>query len=278
MKSNSDVDLMNEILINEDFSLFTAGSEETPDTECLCLLDGSVDSPKIDSKYTQQSGWTGGRVYQAGGVAALIPLADGLSAVLNTPYCDYSGNLTVTFRMKSIDPSGRTFFFLNCLRNGIDIPKDCIDKDGKYVYYKYNLKNEEGWKEFTVEFNNCSADADDFLQFNCYGQVLLDDFKVVAHNDFIAAPRLRDAKDFTYDGFTATWDKMRVAESYDVKAYYKKTQRPDDIVISASPEFLLKPEAQYLDFGKLIASKVDKHTGKYTGENCWGEEKVKRLV
>ena len=26
-----------------------------------------------------------------------------------------------------------------------------------------------------------------------------------------------------------------------------------------------------------MASKVDKHTGLYDGENCWGEEKVKRL-
>ena len=27
----------------------------------------------------------------------------------------------------------------------------------------------------------------------------------------------------------------------------------------------------------LIASNADKLTGKYNGENCWGEEKVKRL-
>ena len=62
-----------------------------------------------------------------------------------------------------------------------------------------------------------------------------------------------------------------------LKNYYHTTKLADDIIISASPEFLLKPIATRLNFGKLIASRVDMHTGKYTGENCWGDEKVKRL-
>ncbi len=59
--------------------------------------------------------------------------------------------------------------------------------------------------------------------------------------------------------------------------YYKNQMNETDIIISASPEFLLKPICEMLGIKRLIASKVDKHTGKYTGENCWGEEKVKRL-
>lgn len=59
--------------------------------------------------------------------------------------------------------------------------------------------------------------------------------------------------------------------------YYKKQIHPDDIIISASPEFLLEPICERLGIRHLIASKVDKHTGKYDGENCWGPEKVTRL-
>lgn len=59
--------------------------------------------------------------------------------------------------------------------------------------------------------------------------------------------------------------------------YYKAQKQSDDIIISASPEFLLKPICERLGIEKLIASRVDKLTGKYTGENCWGEEKVIRL-
>ena len=48
-------------------------------------------------------------------------------------------------------------------------------------------------------------------------------------------------------------------------------------VISASPEFLLKPFLNKWKNISVIASVVDKKTGKYTGKNCKGEEKIKRL-
>ncbi len=53
-------------------------------------------------------------------------------------------------------------------------------------------------------------------------------------------------------------------------------KRPDDIIISASPEFQLAPICRKLGV-KLIASRVDKYTGVYTGQNCEGKEKVRRL-
>lgn len=63
---------------------------------------------------------------------------------------------------------------------------------------------------------------------------------------------------------------------YKIKDFYKKQKKKDDIIVSASPEFLLKPIAQKYHF-KLIATKVNKKTGKLIGLNCHGEEKVKRL-
>lgn len=62
-----------------------------------------------------------------------------------------------------------------------------------------------------------------------------------------------------------------------IKQMYRDRQLGDDIVISASPEFLLKPICERVGIKHLIASRVDKRTGAYTGENCWGEEKVNRL-
>lgn len=59
--------------------------------------------------------------------------------------------------------------------------------------------------------------------------------------------------------------------------WYSRQHRENDIVISASPEFLLKPICQQLGIGHLLASRVDARTGKYEGQNCWGTEKVKRL-
>lgn len=57
-----------------------------------------------------------------------------------------------------------------------------------------------------------------------------------------------------------------------VKSWYKDRQKDDDIIISASPEFLLKPICERLGIKNLMASKVDKHTGLYDGETV-GEKK-----
>ncbi len=69
------------------------------------------------------------------------------------------------------------------------------------------------------------------------------------------------------------WDK----HEHNILEYYKKQRKEDDIIISASPKFLLEPICKRLGIKDLIASRVDKKTGKYSGENCWGPEKVRRL-
>lgn len=62
-----------------------------------------------------------------------------------------------------------------------------------------------------------------------------------------------------------------------LKPWYLRNHQADDVVISASPEFLLEPVCKRLGIPSLMASRVDKHTGKYTGRNCHGEEKVRRF-
>lgn len=52
--------------------------------------------------------------------------------------------------------------------------------------------------------------------------------------------------------------------------------RAGDLVVSASPEFLLAPACERLGVG-LLASKVDPVTGTCLGLNCRGEEKVRRF-
>ena len=62
-----------------------------------------------------------------------------------------------------------------------------------------------------------------------------------------------------------------------VKTWYKEQQKQDDVIISASPEFLLSEISSRIGIRNLIASKVDKKTGLCLSENCYGEEKVKRF-
>lgn len=71
----------------------------------------------------------------------------------------------------------------------------------------------------------------------------------------------------------------RFWDSHQEKIYswYPEQQEQTDVVISASPEFLLEPICARLGIRHLMASRVDAKTGSYTGVNCWGPEKVLRF-
>lgn len=68
------------------------------------------------------------------------------------------------------------------------------------------------------------------------------------------------------------WDKNYSG----IEGWYLSQRKDDDVIISASPEFLLKPVCDKLGV-HLIATPMDKKTGKIIGENCHDAEKVKRF-
>ena len=76
------------------------------------------------------------------------------------------------------------------------------------------------------------------------------------------------------DGAVADFWKLNFSR---IKAFYRETHRPDDVVISASPEFLIAPACALLEIKVVMGSPVDKHTGIFSGPNCHGEEKVRRF-
>ena len=61
-----------------------------------------------------------------------------------------------------------------------------------------------------------------------------------------------------------------------VYGWYLNQKQEDDVIISASPEFLLEPICKTLGVA-LIASLNDARDGTFTGLNCYGEEKVHRF-
>lgn len=62
-----------------------------------------------------------------------------------------------------------------------------------------------------------------------------------------------------------------------IRPWYRSRQQSGDVIISASPEFLLRPICRELGVAHLIASPVDVRTGEFLGENCRGEEKLRRF-
>ena len=62
-----------------------------------------------------------------------------------------------------------------------------------------------------------------------------------------------------------------------IKRFYLEKNHDKDIIISASPYFLLKPISLDLKVKDLIASDVSKKTGKFKSQNCKGIKKVEYL-
>lgn len=68
------------------------------------------------------------------------------------------------------------------------------------------------------------------------------------------------------------WDEHRK----NIYVWYYKKKNSSDVIISASPRFLLEPICRELNVN-LICSEVNIKNGDYIGLNCFGEEKVSRF-
>ncbi len=62
-----------------------------------------------------------------------------------------------------------------------------------------------------------------------------------------------------------------------LQGWYLSQKEEDDLIVSASPEFLLQPLCDSLGITRLVASRVEPKTGRFLGENCYGAEKVRRV-
>lgn len=143
--------------------------------------------------------------------------------------------------------------------NIYDFDKTIYDGDSTAAFIKYCAKNYK--KTFVTLIPTAWA----FLLY-MLGIYTKTQFKERMYRFLRYIPDI----DFALNDF---WD----THECNILDYYTKQKQETDIIISASPEFLLKPICERLGITRLIASKVNAHTGEYDGENCWGEEKVKRL-
>lgn len=63
-----------------------------------------------------------------------------------------------------------------------------------------------------------------------------------------------------------------------IKSWYLERKRENDVVVSASPEFLLRPICARLGIELPIATRMDPRSGRIQGRNCKGAEKPLRFA
>ena len=143
--------------------------------------------------------------------------------------------------------------------NVYDFDKTIYYGDSTADFYLFCLKRHK--KILTLAPSLLGA----FLKFYVFKRGTKTEFKEKMYRFLTFCDTEKDVKDF--------WKEY----IGNIKPFYLEQKEDDDVIISASPEFLLKPVCKRLKIKDLIASKVDMQSGKYSGINCHGKEKVKRF-
>lgn len=191
----------------EDFSKFTAGSEDNPDTTPVTDSNGT-----IDDSYTLQPGWSGGGVYQAGGTA-YIGMYQGETGYLTTPVVDVSDNdgmFRISFRAKSLLSDGDQLTFLHL----------CTEDMFSMSSMTFILTNE--WKAYSTTLTLGTAN-DYFQMWTNNGEWLVDDIKIESGGT--PAPVILPATNFTGTSFTANWEPVDGAVEYLLSVFYEDSEQ-----------------------------------------------------
>lgn len=204
-------------VIWEDFSKFTAGSEETPDaTEVNDLSTGA-----IPDELTLTPGWQGRGVKQAGGVAYVGTYDEygwDETGYLKTSSADLSANggvCTVRFRARSASAEGD------------EVAVQLANPTNTYLdQQRVQLTTE--WQDYEVKLNNGTADA--FIHFySVWHEWYVDDIAVLTEG----IPSPENLHVTSYKGYESTfaWSPTDEAEKYKVQVYYWNTTQKEYIYV-----------------------------------------------
>ncbi len=144
------------------------------------------------------------------------------------------------------------------MRNAYDFDGTIYDGDSSIDFYFYCLKK----KPFIIFF----------LPIQIYGIILyclkIKNKDYMKEKIFSFLREIDDVDKYVNDFWEKNYNK--------IKSWYFNQKKTTDIIISASPEFLLKGLEKKLNIEKVIATKVNKKTGKFESKNCHDYEKIKR--
>lgn len=208
------------VVVEEDFSLFTAGSEAEPDSE-----DITTDYYTIKNEYTHTPNWSGYNVHQAGGACALLQYIDSYYNEVNyghisTPENELYGEATVTFRARraySNPDNGELWLSL------------CDNSYGVLDDITFELTNE--WQTFTWTTTEGTFNNRNIFQFSPQeGEILVDDIKVTRVRNKIPGTSVLNPINVSTTEFIARWYAIQSDNNaeYVFNAYY--LDMPQEIV------------------------------------------------
>lgn len=142
--------------------------------------------------------------------------------------------------------------------NVYDFDETVYLNDSSKEFYVFNLKRNPKLAKYWPRQSKAALDYK-------RGKITKTEMKTIFYEYFQS---VEDIHQKVLDFWQDNQDKIR--------PWYLNQKQSDDVIISASPEFLLKPICDKMGV-HLIASDVDPLTGVNRQENCYGVEKVHRF-
>lgn len=217
-------------LLEEDFSLFTAGSEAEPDTVNLCI---DHENGILDPNYFHEPGWFGQFVYQAGGCAYM---GNWYYGFIDTPEFEMAGSVHFSFRARLQD-GNQTMTFIGL----------CVDPMNPNIVDLQSCYITSEWQTFEFDLSNPNS-CDAFIQINCYNEWFLDDLVVSRELNFTPAPIALEATDYTMEGFTANWSEVTTAESYLLTLFKRNYYGPEQVTVAPESFEGINNDGQWIDY------------------------------
>lgn len=221
-----------QIILSEDFSKFTAGTEEAPDTVAINSNDDYFQSPG----YFQTSGWRwGGDLCQAGGIALLKK-----STSLSTPEIDLDGYFEIKMRVKRVSPGKELLDF------AWDMP---------YAGASGSVEISDEWSEVKLSDIGWSGGLSRISMSASNSDILIDWIEVSLTS--LSQPQLQAESNLKYDGFTASWNPVVGADEYIISGYAQKTVGEDSICVIADLNFDNIKDTGYTEDAPYVETSKD---------------------
>ena len=191
-------------VVDENFAKFTKGSESNP----VPLED---DGYYIPDDLTNQPGWAGRGIAEAGGACAILYYDSDwygtMAGFLDTPEMYLYGEATLTFKAKVLHKSEGELW----------VPI-CDAYDGPMDSKTFELTDQ--WQDFTFTTSGATAYDNNYFQFTpqeC--EILIDDVKIVVLHNKVKAPYTYAPENISLTSFRAGWESVVAPDRYILNVY-----------------------------------------------------------
>jgi hypothetical protein len=191
------------VVLEEDFSLCTAGTPEKPDTKNIA--PGTNYVYEVDAAYTHQPHWSGYYVFQAGGCVAVSQYdyyGYTYGGHISTPEAELYGVATISFRARRAGTTPNA--------GKLDLSL-CDNTSGRLESVEFELTTE--WQDFTWTSDKGTFNNKNIFQFSTVdGTILIDDIKITRLRNRTPGVVANLPKNNSATEFVANWQRSQVKE------------------------------------------------------------------